>query len=218
MRDVQCDEIWGFIEMKQKTKHLRGRENDKTIGDAYCFIGIERDSKLILAWHLGQRTEADTIAFTEKLAHATEGNFQITTDGFKPYQHAVVLSLGAQHVDFAQLVKLYTADRDGEALYSPAECTGGKKVPIFGNLQYEQGFNVSHRETESHGSDAHEKNDPPHQWILKEVGESQGRICTLLRALQLLPRSLFTKSYPGNGSRIDRPHLDTSRTTGRLIA
>ncbi len=44
-----------------------------------------------------------------------------------------MLSLGAQHVDFAQLVKLYTADREGEQRYSPAECTGCKKVPIYGN-------------------------------------------------------------------------------------
>lgn len=133
VNDVQADEIWGFVGIKQKTKNFQGRGDDDTLGDAYCFIGIERDTKLILAWHLGRRTEADTICFTEKLAHATRGNFQITTDGFKPYQHAVVLSLGAQHVDFAQLVKLYTADREGEARYSPAECTGAKKVPIYGN-------------------------------------------------------------------------------------
>jgi len=88
---------------------------------------------VILAWHLGRRTEGDTIAFTEKLAHATRGSFQMTTDGFKPYQHAVVLSLGAQHVDFAQLVKLYTSDREGKQRYSPAVCTGAKKVPIYGN-------------------------------------------------------------------------------------
>jgi len=132
VKEVQADEIWGFVGMKQKTKNNKGLDSEE-LGDAYCFIAIERQTKVILAWHLGSRTEQDTIAFTEKLAHATRGNFQITTDGFKPYQHAVVLSLGAQRVDFAQLVKLYTADRDGEARYSPAECTGCKKVSIYGN-------------------------------------------------------------------------------------
>jgi transposase-like protein/IS1 family transposase len=133
VKEVQADEIWGFVGMKQKTKNNKGLEAVDVLGDAYCFIGIERNTKVILAWHLGNRTEADTIAFTEKLAHATRGNFQITTDGFKPYQHAVVMSLGAQRVDFAQLVKLYTADREGEQRYSPAECTGAKKVAIYGN-------------------------------------------------------------------------------------
>lgn len=130
--EVQCDEVWGYVGMKEKTKTRKGVESD-TLGDAWTFTAIERHSKLILAYHLGRRTEADTIAFTEKLAHATQGSFQVTTDGFKPYQHAIVLSLGAQHVDFAQLVKLYTNTREGEARYSPAECTGAKKVPIYGN-------------------------------------------------------------------------------------
>lgn len=132
VNDVQCDELWGFVGMKEKTKTKQGKEVDG-IGDAWTFVAFERYSKLVLAWHLGRRTEVDTIAFTEKLAHATEGSFQITTDGFKPYQHAVVMSLGAQHVDFAQLVKIYVASREGEARYSPAECTGAKKVPIYGN-------------------------------------------------------------------------------------
>src|SRR6185369_1436350 len=132
VKEVQCDEVWGYVGMKEKTKSRKGVESD-TLGDAWTFTAIEHHSKLILAFHLGRRTEADTIAFTEKLAHATAGSFQVTTDGFRPYQHAIVLSLGAQSVDFAQLVKLYTADREGEARYSPAECTGAKKVPIYGN-------------------------------------------------------------------------------------
>jgi IS1 family transposase/transposase-like protein len=130
--DVQCDELWGFVGMKEKTKVRQGKESDQ-LGDAWTFVAFERHTKLVLAWHLGRRTESDTIAFTEKLAHATAGSFQITTDGFKPYQHAVVMSLGAQRVDFAQLVKLYAQDRDGEARYSPAQYTGAKKVPIYGN-------------------------------------------------------------------------------------
>jgi transposase-like protein/IS1 family transposase len=130
--DVQCDEQWQYIGMKQKTKNNKGIE-DESLGDSWVFTAFERHSKLILAWHLGHRTENDTIQFTEKLAYATEGSFQVTTDGFKPYQHAIVLSLGAQHIDFAQLVKIYVAPREGEARYSPAECTGCKKVAIYGD-------------------------------------------------------------------------------------
>ncbi len=84
-----------------------------------CYIAI-------LSWTFGRMP-------TTWLARATTGSFQITTGGFKPYQHAIVLSLGAQRVDFAQLVKIYVAPREGEQRYSPAECTGAKKVPIYGN-------------------------------------------------------------------------------------
>jgi len=132
VREVQCDEMWGFIGMKEKTKTAKGG-NDPQIGDAWTFVAIERHSKLVLAWHLGRRTERDTVAFTEKLAAATEGNFQVTTDGFAAYRDAIVLSLGAQSVDFAQLVKLYASDPEAEKRYSPAECIGCKKTPVFGN-------------------------------------------------------------------------------------
>lgn len=131
VQQVQCDEQWQYIKMKARTKARKGLE-DETVSDSWVFTAIERYSKLILAWHLGRRTEADTIILTDKLAHATEGNFQIRTDGFKPSQHAVVMSLGAQRVDFAQLLKLYAADREGEARYSPAVCTGPKKLAIYG--------------------------------------------------------------------------------------
>lgn len=142
--DVQCDERWQYIGMKSKTRARKGIE-DNSVGDSWVFTAFERNSKLILAWHLGHRTEGDTMAFTEKLAYATEGSFQITTDGFKAYQHAVVMSLGAQRVDFAQLVKIYVAPREGEARYSPAECTGCKKVPIYGNPDPEK-VSTSHIE------------------------------------------------------------------------
>jgi transposase-like protein/IS1 family transposase len=143
--EVECDEQWQYIGMKQKTRNRKGI-NDESIGDSWVFTAFERNSKLILAWHLGHRTESDTIIFTDKLAHATTGRFQVTTDGFKPYQHAIVLSLGVQRVDFAQLVKLYTNTPEGpQTRYSPAECTGCKKVPIYGNPDMER-VSTSHVE------------------------------------------------------------------------
>ncbi len=143
--EVECDEQWQYIGMKQKTRNRKGI-TDESVGDSWVFTAFERNSKLILAWHLGHRTESDTIIFTDRLARATTGSFQVTTDGFRPYQHAIVLSLGVQRVDFAQLVKLYTNNPDGpQTRYSPAECTGAKKVPIYGNPDMER-VSTSHVE------------------------------------------------------------------------
>jgi transposase-like protein/IS1 family transposase len=129
--DVQADEIWGFIGMKEKAKASRKIQDD-TLGDAYCFTAIERNSKLILTWHLGRRTDRDTFAFTDKLDQATSGNFQLTTDGFAPYKMAVDGCLG-NRVDFAQLIKVYRASADGERRYSPAEVISTEVVPVTGN-------------------------------------------------------------------------------------
>ena len=99
---VQCDELWGFVGCKEKRRPL-GRED---LGDAWGFVGIERSTKLVLCWHLGKRTLADTQIFTDKLDRATSGLFQLTTDGFGPYVTAVRRSVG-HRVNFVQLIKIY---------------------------------------------------------------------------------------------------------------
>jgi transposase-like protein/IS1 family transposase len=112
VKDVEADEIWGFCKFKNRHK-LNKKITDPHVGDAYTFVGIERNTKLILAWHLGERGMEDTEAFTEKLHEATSGRFQLTTDGYKPYENAVSYSLGTR-VDFAQLIKVYATNREGE--------------------------------------------------------------------------------------------------------
>ena len=119
VKDVEADEIWGFVQCKNRHKLNKGI-TDSHVGDAYTFVGIERNTKLVLAWHLGERGMEDTEAFTEKLSDATSGHFQLTTDGFRPYENAVSYSLGTR-VDFAQLIKVYASNREAEQKYSPPE-------------------------------------------------------------------------------------------------
>lgn len=72
VEDVQADEIWGFVAMKQKTK-TRKNLVDPHVGDSWCWTAIDRESKLILAHQLGSRTNVHADAFCEKLDHATAG-------------------------------------------------------------------------------------------------------------------------------------------------
>jgi IS1 family transposase len=120
--DVQVDEIWGFVGMKEKTRERKGESED--FGDAWTFLGIERDSKLLLAFHVGKRTPLDANLFCEKLNRATSGRFQLSTDGFKPYGWAVANYL-RRRVDYAQLIKIYgSPKRERQQRYSPAEIIG----------------------------------------------------------------------------------------------
>jgi len=131
--DVQADEIWTFVAKKEA--HKRPSEaHDNSIGDAYTFIGIERHTKLILAWHLGKRDQIATDDFISKLRTATaDSRFQISTDGFRPYIYAIDAGL-SDRVDYSQVVKVYGKPEDGrEARYSPGEVTEIKKTPVLGN-------------------------------------------------------------------------------------
>jgi transposase-like protein/IS1 family transposase len=131
VKDVEADEIWGFVGMKKFTRLNKG-VTDPKIGDAYTFVGMERNTKLVLAWHLGHRDSPNTEAFTDKLDRATSGRFQLTTDGFQAYPEAVSYSLGTR-VDYAQLIKVYRADREGEQKYSPPEVVDTISTTVIGN-------------------------------------------------------------------------------------
>jgi IS1 family transposase/transposase-like protein len=131
VEDVQADELWCFVGMKERTKKIK-KNTDPEMGDAYTFIGIERNSKLALAHHMGRRTSEDASIFTAKLAAATSGEFQLSTDGFNGYPGAVEQHLGGR-VDYGMLVKTYSSETvDAERRYSPAQIISAEKVVVSG--------------------------------------------------------------------------------------
>jgi transposase-like protein/IS1 family transposase len=147
--DVQADEIWGFVQMKDKTRKSLGKE-EEGLGDAYTWIAMESNSKLVFAWHLGKRSAHDAESFLEKIYRAVEGTnnrFQMTTDGYGAYPDAVAYSLGSR-VDYAQLIKQYAAPAEGERRYSPSVCIGAKAVAVIGNPDMER-VGTSHIERQN---------------------------------------------------------------------
>lgn len=123
--DVEADEIWGYVGMKERTKAVRGITSTE-VGDAYTFVGIERESKLVLTHHVGRRSWNDADLFMSKLAKATAGPFQLTTDGFDGYPMAVTMHL-AHRVDYAMLIKEFGQDVEGQRRYSPPRIIGAKR-------------------------------------------------------------------------------------------
>lgn len=144
VKDVQADELWTFISCKQGTRE-RNKITDPDAGDAYCYFGMERNTKLILAWHLGRRNGWDAHDFIEKLGRATSGNFQLSTDGFPGYANAVEYALGAR-VDYAQVVKDFgnVGGEEGRR-YAPPRLIGQEKVVVSGSPKEER-VSTSHVE------------------------------------------------------------------------
>ncbi len=126
---VQADEIWSFCGAKQRN----ATEANGAHGDAWTWTALDADSKLILTWLVGNRTNAAAEAFMTDLAERVTGRIQLTTDGLPAYNHAVGVAFGAG-IDFAQLIKKYGAsyDRGPERKYSPGVCLGADKVPLRG--------------------------------------------------------------------------------------
>jgi IS1 family transposase len=131
--DVQADELWSFVAMKEKTK-VRKEITDSEIGDAYTFLAIERDSKLLLAHHVGRRTSEDANIFAAKLSTAVSADrFQVSTDGFEGYPAALEAHFGGQ-IDYAMLIKSYSGTGlDSERRYSPPPIIATEKRVVSGN-------------------------------------------------------------------------------------
>jgi len=131
VKDVQCDEIWAYVQKKEAHKYP-WEANDNSIGDAYCFVAIERKTKLVLNFALGRRDQATTDIFIEGLRAATfPQHFQITTDGFQPYISAITTTLH-DRVDYAMQIKVYANAKDDHR-YSPGEVVDTEVVPVMGN-------------------------------------------------------------------------------------
>lgn len=151
--DVQADEMWGFVGMKEKTKKRKQTVSpsgpDGSLGDAWTFVAMERNSKLVVSWHLGRRGLKDAAEFAGKLEHATTGRFQLTTDGFAAYPDALAFTLGTR-VDFAQLIKVYAPGKQGggEQRYSPAEVIKAIPTTQWGNPDPER-ISTSHVERQN---------------------------------------------------------------------
>jgi len=130
--DVECDELWSFVYCKDRTRRRLSLPTKK-YGDQYCFVGMERSTKLILAWHLGERDADNGREFINKLAMATAMcGYQITTDGWAPYKQLIPGWLRRHHVDFSMLIKIFAPV--GEAgRYSPPQIIETKRKPVSGN-------------------------------------------------------------------------------------
>jgi IS1 family transposase len=128
---VQVDEIWSFIYAKGKNVATAKAAPDGA-GDAWTWTALEADTKLIVSFFVGGRDGDCAQWFMDDVAARLATRVQLTSDGHKAYLEAVEGVFGAD-VDYAQLVKLYGASPESaKGRYSPAECTGIKKIPVEG--------------------------------------------------------------------------------------
>jgi transposase-like protein/IS1 family transposase len=131
--EIEVDEVWSFVSMKEKTKIIQKRE-DYEVGDAYLYVGIERNSKLIVSFLIGKRHQDYTFDFAANLRRATTGRFQLSTDGWLAYRASMPTELG-HRIDFAQIVKVFETPGRHKWVgkYSPAEIVRIDKKPVCGS-------------------------------------------------------------------------------------
>jgi IS1 family transposase len=134
VRRAQCDEIWSFIYAKQKNV-ATAKRRDLAYGDAWTWVAIDADTKLVLSYLVGDRDAEYAMALMDDLRQRVTTRLQLTTDGHSPYLQAVEEAFGAD-IDYAMLVKMYghpPAEAEAARRYSPSECIGTQKRKVTGN-------------------------------------------------------------------------------------
>lgn len=146
---VQADEIWAFCYAKERNvKEAKSAPTDA--GDIWTWTAMDRDSKLMISYAVGDRSQATAREFMFDLASRLATRIQLTTDGHGGYLKAVTDAFSGD-VDYAMLIKKYgdpTGQKGHERKYSPAECTGAKKEAIFGKPDMDQ-VGTSHIERQN---------------------------------------------------------------------
>ena len=131
---IQVDEIWSFTYAKQKNV-ATAKDAPEGAGDTWTWTALDADSKMIVSYLVGGRDADYAMWFMDDLAARLANRVQLTSDGHKAYLQAVEGAFGCD-VDFAQLVKMYGPTITAPGRYSPAECTGAKKIRVMGSPNF----------------------------------------------------------------------------------
>ena len=139
---VQADELWTFVGRKQRRVQLG---HTKNAGDAWLWLAIDSDTKVILSYYVGKRTSDSAHELIRDLRKRTLSRFQLTTDGFEGYPLAVAYHFG-ENIDYAVAVKNYAKpDTSGPDWWRPTKVVSVRRDPVIGNPDFDY-ISTSHVE------------------------------------------------------------------------
>ena len=115
-RRIEADEIWGFVGARE----WNARQPDH--GNIWLYTAIDPDTKLMVAWAVGDRTVDTTTELLAMLADRVVNRFELRTDGNVDYITAVRRVFGWR-LDYAQLIKVF----------NPNDPSGKQKRRVMGN-------------------------------------------------------------------------------------
>ncbi len=145
-KQIECDEIWGFIGAKRNRAAAAG-----CYGDVWTFIALDADTKLIPTFLVGKRDAYHADAFMCDLAKRMAKRIQISTDALKAYPGAIENAFGCE-IDAGVIVKTYSVvnlNKEAASRYSPAEVVKTEKTVVMGMPDISR-ISTSHIEKQNH--------------------------------------------------------------------
>lgn len=122
---VQADELWSFTACKER--RVPKEEKGQGRGDTWTFLAMDRETKLLISYRVGNRDGENALAFMDDLASRVATRIQLTTDAASIYNMAVELAFGYHMIDYATVEKVFGQTVESQRRYSPPVCLGSKK-------------------------------------------------------------------------------------------
>ena len=129
---VECDEIWAFAYAKRL--NVPNLKNPPSwAGDVWTWMAVASDSRLLVSYVVGGRSEYEADVLMGDLADRLDGPTLLSTDGLVVYEDAVRGAFGPG-VDYGQIVKVFGGAKVDESKRknSPKPITGLTKRTISG--------------------------------------------------------------------------------------
>lgn len=140
---VEVDELYSYVGCHP----ANAPRNDPERGEFFCYLSLDRQTKLIISHRIGKHDGANALAFMQDLKDRLAARCQLSTDGFKPYggRPGAVYQTFGEDVDHGQEIKVYGPESPSARRFSRPVCKFVTRRPRIGNPDL-RGINTSRAE------------------------------------------------------------------------
>src|SRR5215472_18313654 len=135
----KLDELWAMVGCHGKNVTV---DSPADWGDAWTWLALDSESKMILSYHIGPRNTVSAWTFVRDLSERTLGTYQITSDALRGYVGAIEEWYG-NDCHFAQLRKVYGRTQAGPEWYGGGTVIAAVPNVITGNPDWSR-ISTSH--------------------------------------------------------------------------
>jgi IS1 family transposase len=139
---IQCDEIWCFVGAKRANVPEDKRD---AWGDCWTWTALDPDSKLMVSYLVGARSQSSAYDFMGDLASRLANRVQLSTDSFRTYVNAVDYAF-ALNVDYGMIAKAF--NQPPTSRYMPAKFVGAVRKAVTGHPDFKH-ISTSHVERQN---------------------------------------------------------------------